>query len=69
MKTPMGKSLPFTLFGVMNPCYLHDVREMTRTDDTTDTLSMYGDSLCYKIPLPPSSGVAIFGAKVRVIAG
>jgi hypothetical protein len=34
----------------MNPCHLHDVRERTRPDDTTDTLSKHGGSLCY-IPL------------------
>jgi hypothetical protein len=44
----MGKPLPLTLLGVMNQCHLHDVREMTRQDDTTDTLSKHGGSLCYK---------------------
>jgi hypothetical protein len=49
MKKPMGKSLPLTLLGVINRCHLHDVREMTRPDDTTDTLSTYGGLLCYTV--------------------
>jgi hypothetical protein len=44
----MGKPLPLTLLGVINPCRLHDVREMTRPDNNTNTLSKHGGSLCYK---------------------
>jgi hypothetical protein len=43
----MGKPLPLTLLGVMNPCHLHHVREMTRIDDSTDTLYKHEGSLCY----------------------
>jgi hypothetical protein len=46
----MGKPLPLTLLGVINPCHLHDVMEMTRLDDTNNTLSKHGGSLCY---IPP----------------
>jgi hypothetical protein len=44
----MGKPLPLTLLGVNNPCHLHDVREMTQPDDTTNALSKHGGSLCYR---------------------
>jgi hypothetical protein len=43
----MGKPLPLTLLGVIKPCHLHDVWEMTRPDDTTDTICKHGGSLCY----------------------
>jgi hypothetical protein len=46
----MGKPIPLTLLGVINPCHLHDVTEMTRPDDTTNTLFKHGGALCY-IPL------------------
>jgi hypothetical protein len=43
----MGIPLPLTLLGVMNPCHLQDERDMTRSDDTTNTLSKHRGSLCY----------------------
>jgi hypothetical protein len=50
MKNPVGKHLPSTLLGVMNPCHLYDERRMMRPYNTTDTLSTFGGSLCH-IPL------------------
>jgi hypothetical protein len=35
VKNPMGKPLPLTLLGVINPCHLHDPNGMSQPDDTT----------------------------------
>jgi hypothetical protein len=44
----MGKPLPLTLLGVMNPCHLRDDRGMARPDDSTDTRPTCGGSLLYR---------------------
>jgi hypothetical protein len=50
----MGKSLPLTLLGVINPCHLHDLNGMLLQDDITKNLSKHGGSLCY---IPPCLSV------------
>jgi hypothetical protein len=42
VKNPMGKLLPLTLLGVINPCHLHDPKGMSQPDDITKTLSKHG---------------------------
>jgi hypothetical protein len=38
----MGKPLPLTLLGVINPCHLHDPNGMSQPDDINKTLSKHG---------------------------
>jgi hypothetical protein len=44
----MGKPLPLTLLGMMNPCHIRDDSGIARKYDTIDTLPTCGGSLCYK---------------------
>jgi hypothetical protein len=50
----MGKALPLTLLGVINPCNIHDPNGMSQPDDNNNTLSKYGGSICY---IPPCLSV------------
>jgi hypothetical protein len=49
VKNPMGKPLPLTLLGVINPCHLHDPNGMSQPDDITNILSRHGGSLYHTL--------------------